>query len=453
MAKTNPAMALSRVTAFTLDLVPEDIPLPAREMAALLLLDTLGVCAASAPMEAGVLGRETAAMLHAAGNPAMAARMLFDGRPVSIAGAAYAGATQIDNLDWHDGYNPTKGHIGVVVVPTLAALAESHHDLSGAEALAALVIGYEIAGRAAISLHASVSDYHTSGAWNALGVTAMAARLRGLTPGQLREALGIAEYHGPRSQMMREIANPTMLHDGSGWGALAGMSAAIQAELGFTGAPAVTIEAPEAAIHWEDLGRFWQVERQYVKPYPTCRWAHAAVDAARELCLMHMIDAVDIETVRIKSFNYAVELFPGMPDTTSKAQYSLPFAVAVMLVHRNIGLEHVSGAGLADSAVAALVARTELIAEPRHEARYPAGRWADVELVMRDGRILASGDVHARGGPERPYSADDIIAKFMGTAVPLLGQARAAAIRDGCLSLTSPGSRFGDLAAQLYDPV
>ena len=453
MAKTNPAMALSRVTAFTLDLVPEDIPLPAREMAALLLLDTLGVCAASAPMEAGVLGRETAAMLHAAGNPAMAARMLFDGRPVSIAGAAYAGATQIDNLDWHDGYNPTKGHIGVVVVPTLAALAESHHDLSGAEALAALVIGYEIAGRAAISLHASVSDYHTSGAWNALGVTAMAARLRGLTPGQLREALGIAEYHGPRSQMMREIANPTMLHDGSGWGALAGMSAAIQAELGFTGAPAVTIEAPEAAIHWEDLGRFWQVEHQYVKPYPTCRWAHAAVDAAHELCLAHSIDAVDIETVRIRSFNYAVELFPGMPDTTSKAQYSLPFAVAVMLVHRNIGLEHVSGAGLADSAVAALVARTELIAEPRHEARYPAGRWADVELVMRDGRILASGDVHARGGPERPYSADDIIAKFMGTAVPLLGQARAAAIRDGCLSLTSPGSRFGDLAAQLYDPV
>ena len=151
MAKTNPAMALSRVTAFTLDLVPEDIPLPAREMAALLLLDTLGVCAASAPMEAGVLGRETAAMLHAAGNPAMAARMLFDGRPVSIAGAAYAGATQIDNLDWHDGYNPTKGHIGVAVVPALAAVAEHLPDLDGRDALAALIVGYEVAGRAGIA--------------------------------------------------------------------------------------------------------------------------------------------------------------------------------------------------------------------------------------------------------------------------------------------------------------
>ena len=95
----------------------------------------------------------------------------------------------------------------------------------------------------------------------------MAARLRRMSAGQLREALGIAEYHGARSQMMREIATPTMLHDGSGWGALAGLSAAILAEEGFTGAAAATVEAPEAARHWDDLGRFWQIEHQYVKPY------------------------------------------------------------------------------------------------------------------------------------------------------------------------------------------
>ena len=49
----------------------------------------------------------------------------------------------------------------------------------------------------------------------------------------LRHALGIAEYHGPRSQMMREIDNPTMLHDGSGMGALVGVNAALLA----SGAP------------------------------------------------------------------------------------------------------------------------------------------------------------------------------------------------------------------------
>ena len=55
---------------------------------------------------------------------------------------------------------------------------------------------------------------------------------------QLRHALGIAEFHAPRSQMMRCIDYPTMLKDGSGWGAMAGVSAAYLAADGFTGAPA-----------------------------------------------------------------------------------------------------------------------------------------------------------------------------------------------------------------------
>lgn len=210
-------------------------------------------------MQAGQIARESAVALFGAGDPGLSARMLFDGRRVSVAGAAYAAATQTDNLDGHDGYNPTKGHIGVVVVPALAALAETIQDFSGPEALAAVIVGYEVAGRAGISLHDTVSDYHTSGAWNALGVVAVAARLRGLTAEQMRQAMGIAEYHGPRSQMMREIANPTMLHDGSGWGALVGISSAVLAEKGFTGAPAITIEAADVA----PIGKIWAISGKW----------------------------------------------------------------------------------------------------------------------------------------------------------------------------------------------
>jgi 2-methylcitrate dehydratase PrpD len=444
-----PVDMLQHATRFTLELGPESVPATAMDRAALLLLDTLGICAAAGPMEAGVLARDAAVALFGAGDADHAARMLFDGRHVSLAGAVFAAATQLDNLDGHDGYNPTKGHIGVVVVPTLAALAE-RADLTGPEALAALVVGYEVAGRAGTALHATVSDYHTSGAWNALGVAAMVARLRGLTPAQLREAWGIAEYHGPRSQMMREIATPTMLHDGSGWGALAGMSAAILAERGFTGAPAITIEAPEAAAHWADLGQVWQVEHQYIKPYPICRWAHAAIDAVRELHMAHGFSHDQIVGLRIRTFDYSAALWRQMPANTSQAQYALPFPVAAMLVHGRIGVEQITGAGLTNPDVARLVALTQVEADPRHEARYPAGRWADVQITLADGRVLASGDVHARGGPERPFDSDTIVAKFHEFADPVLGAARALALRQACLGLTRPGSRFADLAALIY---
>ncbi len=444
--------AFDRVADFALNRSADEMPDTAKEAAALMMLDTMGILIASGPMEAGVIARDTAALLYASTNPAFSARMMFDGRPVSMAGAAYAAATQTDNLDGHDGYNPTKGHIGVVVLPALVALAEHCPDLTGPEALAAVITGYEVAGRAGLSLHASVSDYHTSGAWNALGVVAMASRLRGHTPDQMRQALGIAEYHGPRSQMMREIANPTMLHDGSGWGALVGMSSAILAERGFTGAPAITIEADKAAAHWADLGQFWQVEHQYVKPYPICRWAHAAIDGVRAVMRDNDLTHTQIQSIHINSFHQAACLYSGLPDTTSQAQYSLPFAVAVQAIYDRIGVEHISGSGLSDPVVADLMSRIQVSESDRHNERFPQGRWADVRITTTEGRVLESGDVHARGGPEAPIGRDEVIAKYTEFAVPVVGSARAEAIRTAILGWVDPGSRYSDLSPLLFDP-
>lgn len=441
-----------RVTDFALRRSCDELPVAAMRAAALSLLDTLGMTVASAPLESGRIARETACLLYGSNTPETSARMLFDGRRVSMAGAAFAAASQTDNLDGHDGYNPTKGHMGVALVPALAAVAETVGDFAGPEALAALAIGYEIAGRAGISLHATVSDYHTSGAWNAIGVAAMAARLRGLDDDALRQAMGIAEYHGPRSQMMREIANPTMLHDGSGWGALVGLSAIVMAEQGFTGAPAVTVEASEVERHWADLGSFWQMEHQYIKPYPVCRWAHGAIDAARLLCLDHAVAADAVERVQVNSFHEAVCLFPSMPESTSQAQYSLAFAVATMIVHGRIGVEHISSNGLRDPAVSAMIGRISVSESERHSSRFPEGRWADLQITLKDGRVLDSGDVNARGGPENPLGEDQIIGKFKEFAVPGLGEDRADRMVDAVLGLERPGSRFSDLSAFLYDP-
>ena len=442
-------MSYDDIAAFALGAlaVPDD----AMDMAATLLIDTLGVGAGAAGLRSGRIARDHAARFMAAGTAVDAATLLFDGRRASFPGAAFALATQIDNLDAHDGYNPTKGHIGCAVVPALCAFAEAMPALTARDALVALVMSYELSARAAITLHATVSDYHTSGAWNALGVAALGARLRGMKPGQLRHALGIAEYHGPRSQMMREIANPTMLHDGSGMGALAGAMAILLAEDGFEGAPAITVEAPEAAPHWADLGQSWTITQNYIKPYPICRWAHAAIDGLGGLLDAHGLAADDITRIDVNTFGQAASLFAGMPDTTSQAQYSLGFALAVRAVHGRIGPEHIAGAGLRDVAVAAILPRITVSEDARHSVRFPQGRWSDVTLTLRDGRVLNSGDVHARGGPEAPMPLAEVETKFHAMS-GALSETRKTAIWNMRAQMLRPETRFDDLLALLHGP-
>ena len=184
--------------AFIHDLVFTDLPEAVVTGAERRLIDLLGVAAAGIQTNLAAIARRFAAGQMAAGE--RGARMLFDGRRVSPAGAAYAGASTIDSFDAHDGHALTKGHAGAAVLPALLAIAEAEGGLDGRGFLTSFVLGYEIATRAGIALHGSVPDYHTSGAWNALGCAAVAARQLGLGAAATRHALGIAEYHGPRSQ-------------------------------------------------------------------------------------------------------------------------------------------------------------------------------------------------------------------------------------------------------------
>lgn len=432
----------------------EDLEIPdaALRHCSTLLIDTLGVAAGATVLEVGQIARDHAVEFHAAGSEANAATMLFDGRRVSLTGAAWALGTQIDNLDGHDGYAPCKGHIGAAVVPALMAFAERHPQMTGPQALAAMTMAYELAARAGLSLHATVSDYHTSGAWNALGVAALGCRMEGSTFEQLRHALGIAEYHGPRSQMMREIDNPTMLHDGSGMGALVGSTATLLAMRGFTGAPAVTIEAPEVATFWADLGQHWTVAENYIKPYPSCRWAHAAIDAVRQLMKTEGLTAEQVEHIEVRTFDEAARLFAGVPESTTQAQYSMNFVIATLLKHGHIAPEHIEGAGLSDPEVAALIPRISAVPSDRHNATFPEGRWSDVVVTTRDGRSLASGDVAARGGVDAWMDDGQVEEKFHSFCAGILSEERTRAIWAMRDRLLQPDSHLSELAALALAP-
>ncbi len=420
------------------------LPPAVRAQAELCLLDLIGVAAGGTGTRLSRLIRD-----HAASQFGGPHAMMFDGRSASAAGVALAGGMTIDSLDGHDGYNPAKGHVGCGLVPALLALAAETGLYNGKAFLAAVAQGYELGSRLAVALHASVPDYHTSGAWVAVAAAGAGGQLIGLAPERLAHAMGIAEYHGPRSQMMRCIDHPTMLKDGSGWGAMAGVSAVLLARDGFTGAPALTVDAPKTV--WGDLGDRWLILEQYFKPFPICRWAQAPVEAALALRRAHGLTGADIAAIRVETFHESTRLAVREPQSTEEAQYSTSFPTAVALARGSLGAADLDGPALRDPEILRL-SRAMVMAEHEHaNARFPDFRTARVSLTLQDGRVLESGWTEPRWDARHPPAEADLRAKYHEFADPALGPERASLIESALHDL--PGRGLRPLAALMAQPI
>lgn len=426
----------------------DDLPEHVRGFARRWLLDLIGVAAGGRRTHLSHIIHDHAAH-HFGGH---GAQLLFDGRMVSPSGAALAGGMTIDSLDAHDGHKLTKGHVGCGVFPSLLAMAQAEEGMTAKDFLTALAIGYEIGTRAGIALHRTATDYHTSGAWIAVAVAALGARVLRLDATKTREAMGIAEYHGPRSQMMRTIDHPTMVKDGSGWGAMAGVSAAYLAQDGFTGAPALTVEQDDVAGLWADLGDNWRISEQYFKFYPVCRWAQPPLQAVLNLRQTHGLTSDKVVRIDITTFHQSRRLAVTDPKTTEEAQYSTAFPTAVGMVRGTCGPADVNEASFSNPEIQRL-ARSMVIRESdNYNAAFPARRIADVTLFLQGGRELNSGPTEALGDPENPVPLETVVSKYRAYAAPVLGQARMHEIETQVLSLAE-GDDLASLLALLTEAV
>ncbi|MEJ7707654.1 MAG: MmgE/PrpD family protein [Nocardioidaceae bacterium] len=362
----------------------------------------------------------------------------------------------IDSLDGHDGHVLTKGHVGAALLPALLALTDGDAaTLDGPELLTALIMGYEVGIRAGIALHATAGDYHNSGAWNALACAGTAARLLRLNRQTTEHALGIAEYHGPRGPMMRCIDHPTMVKDGSGWGAMTGVSAALLAADGFTGAPALLVhdEQPDIASLWTDLGVRWRMLELYFKPHPVCRWAQPAVQAALELRKRYQLTATQVDHAEVVTFHHAARLSTRRPETTEEAQYSLPFPVAAALARGAVGPAEVGPGGLADEQVLRLSDGITVTESHEYTSRFPAQRWAEVTVVLTDGRRVSSGPTTAIGDPDNPLTGAALEDKFHTLVDGALGRQRSDAIVTAVQRLTDPTADLQHLFEPVLSPL
>jgi 2-methylcitrate dehydratase PrpD len=162
----------------------DDLPRVAVQHAKIAVASTLASAAAGSRIESAAIIRELAKEQGGRSE----ATLWFDGARLPIAQAARVNAVQSDASASDDSDLRNVAHSGTTLAAVGLAIGERAHT-SGRDLLAAIVTGYEAAGRISEALMAQ-QGFHASMAV-AFGGAVAAARLLGLTAEQMAHALSL----------------------------------------------------------------------------------------------------------------------------------------------------------------------------------------------------------------------------------------------------------------------
>src|SRR5882762_2431420 len=331
------------------------------EKAKLCLIDMIGVAAQAADLPCS-----RQAVGYAAAMGGTQATLIGCAARASTTEAAFANATMGHGLVQEDMHPPSVSHIGVVVWPTLLALAEQ------------ALITKDVA-----------RVFRPTGLIGAVGAAAAGARLVRLSEDETVSALALAANTAGGLNEWPHVGGDEMYFH-AGMAARNGVTSVLLSRAGarasesaFDGRAGLFAAYRGAARAALDLGGGWEILAVYHKPAPACNYAQTPAQAALALMKKTPVKAGDIEHVVVKSFPEAIA-YPGCDHTGPyrtllQAKMSIQFVVAAALVHGRVD-DAVLRDFSSDSEAARLARRVRLQDDASFAGGFPQRQGAEVEI-------------------------------------------------------------------------
>ncbi len=414
----------------------EDLPSEVVEVVKKAILDTAaaGLVGSSSP-----LGRMVAAMARENGGQAQSSLLVHGGK-VPVQDAAFANAVMSRCRELDDVHEGTKrlgggpgGHVSVMIVPAVLALAESlARPISGKDLILAVAIGADLVVRLRCAAGTAGKLGFMAETVSPFGVVAAAGKLLDLDEETIANAMGAAYSF---------CAGTTVSNADGGWdiwlaagtGARAGIIAVQLAQRGYVGTkfPLSGVgglyplyfrgEYHEHTL-LSELGKVFEIANVSIKPYSACKCTHNAIYTALELRRQHGLEPADIERIAVRTCNWNVKLtvlddkggHKHEPRTLNEALFSMPYVIATALVKGDVFPGVLNEDTLADPEILRLSRRVRVEATPDKDdymmkEGFPPD---DVDIHLKDGRVVSGAQRNAKGHPANPMSFEDVARKF-----------------------------------------
>ena len=440
------------------------------------LLDTVGVMIAGAGGEVANRAEAVLAAVRPAGRIPVPGRA----RRADLIDAAFLGGTAAHGIELDDGFRQGSVHPGCVVVPAVLALGYDRR-ITGAALIEAVVAGYEAEIAIGRACHPDLRQrgFHPAAAVGVFGSVMAAGKLRGLSAGQLANALGIAASSAAGLfAFVNGGADIKRLH--AGHASREGLQAALLAEQGVEGPPDV-IEARDGFMQAFAFGRTdkaraalaseasgqrghsisaragyspepgssaraislppavpFGITDCYIKPYPCCRHIQPAVEALIGLLNDEGIASDEVQRIDVATYRIAAEHAETGWDDFASAQLSFAYLIGLGLRFRGIKFEHFSEQMRRDPAFGAIARKLHVTAPPDIDRLYPQLRPARVTVTTARGSFTRQAD-EALGSRIVPLDDGGLQAKFLELVGPMFGTARAKELMEQLWSVEAIG--------------
>lgn len=398
----------------------EDLPEQTLDYAAMVVASTLASAACGTRIQSA---RIFQAMARERGGTPDAAIWFDDGGKVPVVSAIQVNAMLSDAAASDDSDLRNIVHAGTQL--TAASLAFAEREGAGGDAvLAAIVLGYEAAGRISEAITPFYKDRGFHGCLGAAFAAAVASgRMLGLTAEQMAHAIALTATSIGGIATAADTSVSREYHAGAV--AMAGATAALAAQRGYTGEPRV-LEArlgffesfggvPGAAAGetaTRDMGKTWDIVTDMaIKLVPGGHPFHAIAEAAGNAAREGGVQPEDIASITIHRPGMTSLHGPKHPaDLIDMAHSPVYFAAAGARDH-GFSWIHASPEKIADPVIHALIDRVELVVEPVPNAvRYRQG--ASVTIRTKAGQLFSSTVFEPRGSGALGLVWSDIDAKY-----------------------------------------
>ncbi len=395
----------------------DDLPAAAVEAVKTFTLDSFGVAAAGTR---GPYAAEWRRLL--AGPPAEA--QVWATRDVLPAPAAAAiNAYQLHNSENDCVHEGAVVHTMAVLFPAAMAFAEREGRVSGRRLIEAVAVGSDVAAGLGLASRAGLRFFRPATA-GTFGGTAACAKLAGFGEEETARAFGIALGQVSGTMQAHSEGSP-LLGMQVGFGARNAIAAVDMARAGLPG-PEGSIEGEHGYLELferdhdiqpvlADLGKVWRIAETAHKPWPSGRATHGVVEALLALRAEHgfgAAEAAEVTLIVTPLVNHLVGREAHANMVVNEARLSARWAAARILFGGSLGHEDFTPEALADaeSIEFARRVRVEVDNNPDPNALAPVS----VEVALRDGRRLSKRVEDVPGGPARPLTRGQHLAKFRG---------------------------------------